>query len=484
MGALIPHLRHAKACFKGRSEDRGVNETRGVKANAQKLVKGHLYLCEKPGFVRPTRSTHAKKQGVHYIAMNGQALLRAIGSNIFLLGMLAVSQILFEFVLAALTTVDDFEKYVTMRNVALVMSGIAPLGIPSMIARVGESDLRQAISLSVFSVLLVLCFGAGVYVILSMWGLSGPNRVLASLLGMMLSSTLVLSSLFRSKYHFWDSVLIRDGWRMLLWPSLIVSIWTTSYATSVGFTLVVTVGIMIAAYVWKWKRIIGADTPDEGRIGTLDFSAARSSMMVAFSMSAISLTVINYADQLMIDYLSTEPGELKTYSLGFAFIVSPFAMLAYAAGSIFMPLFANKKITLTAMGHSVRRYASKVILVLLVGGGGGYWVVNWVLRFAGVNLDWMLYALLVGIGLARILYTIPSSYIGGAGSVRFINVTTGLSIGFSVVHIGLAIFLFREMGIIGVALSTLLHWLMKVVSGFGLAVLDLQGARKIALENI
>jgi len=283
-----------------------------------------------------------------------------------------------------------------------------------------------------------------------------------------------VSHVFRARHRFVLALLLRDGWRLLLWASLAGLLLAGNAALGVSYTFVAAIGAAVAVCTVYLARRYAAEA--RGR-SIPAVSRGEIRLALTFWLTTVSLTAVTYADQLMLQRLARTAGELKAYALCVTLVVMPAVMVSSAAGAVLLPAVAAGRRVRPALAAAARQalgrrgVAAAAVAALVL--GAGYLASRFLLARVGVVLAPGLFALLVLTGAARVAYSLPSAVIGAVGGVRMVGTVGALDCVVVALQVPGTVLLYRAMGMPGVALATLLAWALRLgVSGAAIRRLD------------
>jgi len=406
-------------------------------------------------------------------------IINILSGNAVVLALFAVSQVAFEYVLARIASVDDYEAYVYLRTALILCASLLSFGLNELIVRNVDRDKGKTVALSVASVALIIVGVTFVYILKDSFLVVGDSAVTSFffLSILLIGFAQVLSSFFRANHSFKIALLLRDGWRLSLWITFVLGVFFSTYSNAV-FTSISLFYIFLLVYVWfcvvkkryAWYAI---DSFYISKLECHDFK-----MGLSFWVSGLSLVSASYFDQLFLGYLSVNAGELKAYSLGVLFIVTPYLLLSSTVGYILMPMISsigkNGGVVEIILNNKNKYFFMFYLLIVTILGWLYYYALNFLLAYVSVKVSPLLFFLLFLVGNLRLFYSVLSSIMGALGNLKLLNYMATIGIVSVVIQVTVTSVMYKIYGLDGVAFGTLLMWVLRNASGVVISLKSLK----------
>lgn len=395
-------------------------------------------------------------------------MFNVLGTNTVILVVLSVSQILFEFFSARYTTVDDFESYVFFRNLIIPIVSLSSLGLNDTIARHGNSSKAKVFSFAKVS-FFVIFFLSSIFSF-SVYFFSPSSKYLSFFVLMATCLFLgwgqTVAAVLRCFGSYAVALLFRDGWRLILWLSFPLYLnFNKEFPFYVFLSISLTYSFFVFIFFCLSRQDLFVRSESVYNTNNKDFEISFS-----FWLNAIIIVGFSYLDQIILSYLVEAPGLLKEYAVLSLFVVSPFLLLSTTFGFILLPTIAKSAPgTISPYREIFDKLKKRFLLIFLIFvlvGVFYYFLLRFIFHYIDIDTSFSVFFLLYLSGIFRLIYTIPSSYVGAKGSCDDINKLTAFSFVILTFQVVFIIILYEKFLLVGVALATVFSWIFRTLTSW------------------
>lgn len=346
-------------------------------------------------------------------------------------------------------------NWALLKSVIFISGSVITLGIDQAIVRLSLSFKETIIPLLFQVFIMTVC----VCCILWVLDFELNFKYLFCIL-LLYSLLLILYSYERSKLNYSLSMLILNFWRILFYLLIV----TVTYK-------IIDVPLLIAflsSLIFVIKPFFKL------RIKHTDFSKYKTALSTGFYffLSACSLNIILFIDQILINFIGSE-SESEILFSHVTFFISPFAAILGFAGFILTPYLRDnrfKSFTILKK-YSLHLFLAGVVSIIVY-----FYLARWL--FVTVKKEdpelW-LSVILTFILFSRFVLVVPSSFFGAFANNFLLN---RVSISYNLINVvyiasAFGIFYFMKWNALyTISISLLITWLLRVLIGYlGLAKL-------------
>ncbi len=340
-------------------------------------------------------------------------------------------------------------NWALLKSVIFISGSVITLGVDQAIVRLNLSFKETIIPL-LFQIFIMTVCVCGI-----LWVLDFElNFKYLFFILLLYSLLLILYSYERSKLNYSLSMLILNFWRILFYL-LIVAV---TYK-------VIEVPLLIAflsSLVFVVKPFLKL------RIKHTDFSIYKSAISTGFYffLSACSLNIILFIDQILINFIGSE-SESEVLFSHVTFFISPFAAVLGFAGFILTPFLRDNRQKSFSI---LKKYSLYFVIAGIVSITAYFYLATWL--FVTVKKEdpqlWLSIILTI-ILFSRFLLVIPSSFFGAFANNFLLN---RVSISYNLINViyiasAFGIFYFMKWNALyTISISLLLTWLLRVLIGY------------------
>lgn len=375
---------------------------------------------------------------------------------------------LFDIAVTARPDPADVAQWALVKSVVIIGSTIVLLGADQVVVRhpqdAGVIFLRAAIHIPLLSFLYIFVLG--------LFGFDLP-KLSTGIVVCLLAITTLIFGVFRSNQKYLAAQMINNTWKVcglcFVGIGYVVQrdVEFTSillWSTLLGLAFVVLPNIKLLSSLMG-STIIKSSLRAEGS----GFSS-NSALGLKFLISMLSLNLSLYLEQLLLNGGGYHI-DSATYFTHAAFILPPIVLFNGFIGFVLGPKIRNNKGKYIGILHEkILHFMLLAFSVAICSSALGYFLIGWIPN-VNVTPNLFLSCAIAGIGFGRLLYVIPSSFLGVlAGARDFSAFVVANVVAVSVLLIVYFLFLNFMSAMYAVALASMFNWGARVMFGMYLVM--------------
>ena len=376
--------------------------------------------------------------------------------SIYLSGML--SFFLVDFVIARYETTEAIANWASIKSIVMIGGTLVLFGIDQVMVRLPQ----QALSILKRSYLQVIVAVVIYYYSIYKLGLLTESFWLMFAV-LALGVSILLFGFYRSQFLLLPAQVITNGWKPLFLIILITLIlFDITRVYSLLFITSISLSVSGAFLLSKKKKVIPNNIADHKHESIKE----QYGLGLRFFISLMSLNLSLYLEQILLN-MDGHQIESSIYFSHFAIILPLMMVFNGYIGFILGPYIRKNRIQFDYLLKSywwvlpVTSLLLGVISFLL-----SMYAYSYLLSGKG-EFIYSLAAIVTSIGVLRLIYILPSSYLGVVASKHILNKFILMNVFGIIVLVG-GFYLFYQItdnALFSVAYASLLNWLLRSVYG-------------------